>query len=390
MKMRKKIRLGHLLVERKEITQTQLQEALSIQRKTGGKLGRVLIEHDYISEDKLLNILANQLNIQFIDLKRYHLYPEIVRLIPENHARRFRAIAIEETDKYILVGMADPTDIFAYDEICRLLKKNVKLAVVREADLLHIFNTVYRRTEEISNFAEQLGEELFQRDVDLQEMSVQDNIQDAPVVKLLQSLFEDALQVHASDIHIEPDEAVLRIRQRVDGILHEQLMPDKRIAPALVLRLKLMAGLDIAEKRLPQDGRFSLKVTNNTIDVRISTLPTQHGETVVLRLLDHSKGLLNLEQLGMPEDVLAKFKKLLKEPNGMIIVTGQTGSGKTTTLYAALNALNRAENKIITVEDPVEYRLPRVNQVQVHSDIGLSFSRVLRSALRQDPDVVLV
>ncbi|MFM5687662.1 MSHA fimbrial ATPase MshE, partial [Aeromonas caviae] len=200
----------------------------------------------------------------------------------------------------------------------------------------------------------------------------------------------DAVQVGASDIHIEPDEKVLRIRQRIDGILHENILNEVRIAQALVLRLKLVAGLDISEKRLPQDGRFNMKVRGRDVDVRMSTMPVQYGESVVMRLLDQSSGILSLTETGMPPEILTRFRRQLKRPHGMILVTGPTGSGKTTTLYGALSELNQSSHKIITVEDPVEYRLPRVNQVQVNPKIGLTFSHVLRSTLRQDPDILLV
>jgi MSHA biogenesis protein MshE len=286
--------------------------------------------------------------------------------------------------------MADPTDIFAFDELGRILGKPLSVAVVREADLLRTFDTVYRRTDEITNLAQELGQELEQSDFDVSQLMVEDDVADAPVVKLLQSLFEDAVQVGASDIHIEPDETALRIRQRVDGVLHEQVMDQKRIAASVVLRLKLMAGLNISEKRLPQDGRFNITVKGRTIDVRMSTMPIQHGESVVMRLLDQSGDMLRLEHLGMPPRVLERFRRVLQHPSGMVLVTGPTGSGKTTTLYAALQELNVAGRKIITAEDPVEYRLPRINQVQVNARIGLEFSAVLRSALRQDPDVILV
>jgi len=212
----------------------------------------------------------------------------------------------------------------------------------------------------------------------------------APVVKLLQSLFEDAVQIGSSDIHIEPDEKVLRIRQRVDGVLQEHTMNETSIAGALVLRLKLIAGLNISEKRLPQDGRFSITIKDRNIDVRISTMPVFHGESVVMRLLDQSGGIIDMENLGMGEALGARIKKLIKRSHGMFLVTGPTGSGKTTTLYAALNLLNEPEKKIITVEDPVEYRLPRINQVQVNTSIGLTFARVVRTMLRQDPDIVLI
>lgn len=387
---KKKIRIGDLLVEHKIISEAQLQSALAEQKKSGLKLGRTLIAMGYLSEDQLLESLSRQLQIPFIDLKHYKYKPETIRLIPETLARRYRVIVLDNAQETVLVGMADPTDIFAYDELARILKKPLREAVVREADLLRTIDQVYRRTEEISSLAEELSEELSATDFDLATLAQNTDVTDAPVVKLLQSIFEDAVQVGASDIHIEPDENVLRIRQRIDGVLHEQVMKEKRIAAALVSRLKLMSGLDISEKRLPQDGRFNIRVKDHNIDVRVATMPIQHGESVVMRLLDQSGGILDLDQVGMPADILQRFRRNIHRPHGMVLVTGPTGSGKTTTLYAALSEINSAEKKIITVEDPVEYRLPRVNQVQVHTKIGLGFASVLRTALRQDPDIILV
>ncbi len=390
MSQRKKIRLGDLLVENKMISQAQLDTALSDQKKTGRKIGKVLIENGYLSEEEMLQFLSRQLKMPFVDLLHFNFNPEIVKLIPEMQARRFRAIALKKEKDGVLVGMSDPTNIFAYDELSRILGEPVVLAVVRESELLKTIDTVYRRTDEISGFAEQLSDELTEGDLDLAQLVEAADVAEAPVVKLIQSLFEDALQVRASDIHIEPDETVLRIRQRVDGVLQEQVMDEVRIASALVLRLKLICGLDISEKRLPQDGRFSIRVKERNIDVRLSTMPVQHGESVVMRLLDQSSGVFELSQLGMPEDLRKRFEVLVRRPHGMVLVTGPTGSGKTTTLYAALQALNTPETKIITVEDPVEYRLPRINQVQVNTGIGLTFARVLRTSLRQDPDIILV
>lgn len=388
--VKKKIRLGDLLVEHKVISEHQLMQALATQKTSGRKLGKVLIEEGFIDEDKMLDFLSRQLRIPFIDLKYYKYSADTVRLLPETHARRYRAISLDATGDDILVGMADPTDIFGYDEIAGILKRPIRQALVREADLLKTIDTVYRRTQDISNFAEELGEELSANDFDISQLGEDADVVDAPVVKLLQSLFEDAVQVGASDIHIEPDENQLRIRQRVDGMLNETVMKEARIATALVSRLKLMASLNISERRLPQDGRFNIRVDGKSIDIRLSTMPIQHGESVVMRLLDQSHGLLDLAQLGMPDDIRERFQKLITRPHGLVLVTGPTGSGKTTTLYSALSLLNKAEKKIITVEDPVEYRLPRINQVQVKTSIGLTFARVLRTALRQDPDIVLV
>ena len=390
MTQRKRIRLGDLLVENDVISQQQLEDALEQQKTSGLKLGRVLVEGGYVDEDELLRFLSAQLKVPLIDLTQYPLKPEIVKLIPEIHARRFRVLALSVEDDSVLVGMADPTNIFAFDELSRILKKNLIVAVVRESDLLQTLDTAYRQTEQISGFAEELHDELSANDNFLSDLAENVDHSDAPVVKLLQSLLEDAIRSRASDIHIEPDETVLRIRQRVDGVLQEQIIKEKRVANALVVKLKLMAGLDISEKRLPQDGRFSIKVHKHNVDIRLSTMPIYHGESVVMRLLDQTDGIPDLAELGMPEDILERFESSVRSPNGLVLVTGPTGSGKTTTLYSTLKLLNKPEVKIITVEDPVEYRLPRINQVQVNTDIDLTFARVLRTILRQDPDVVLI
>ncbi|BAU47008.1 MSHA biogenesis protein MshE [Sulfurifustis variabilis] len=387
----KRIRIGDLLIAHKVISQEQLDTALAEQKKSGRKLGRVLVENGFLTEEQLLAFLAEQLKIPYIDLRRFHYKPETARLIPETLARRFRAISLQDTREGVLVGLADPTDIFAYDELSRALRRPLRLAVVKEADLLQTIDRVYRRTEEISGLALELEQELSSFSVDLGELAASEGLTDAPVVKLLQSIFEDAVQVNASDIHIEPDERELRIRFRLDGVLRVQTTADRRIAGALVSRIKLMAGLDISEKRLPQDGRFNVRVhENKAVDVRISTMPVQHGESVVMRLLNQLTGILKLEHIGMPAPVLKRFRELIHTPTGMVLVTGPTGSGKTTTLYGALSELNRPEFKILTVEDPVEYRLPGISQVQVNPKIDLSFARVLRSMLRQDPDIILV
>lgn len=388
---RKKIRLGDLLIEKGLITEDQLMQSLSTQKKTGQKLGRTLITSGFVSEEQMLELLSTQLQVPFIDLKQYNYDAETIQIIPETLARRYRVVSLKKNpDGSLLVGMADPTDIFAYDELSKQLKCHLHLAVARESEIMSTIDMVYRRTSEISNLAEELGDELAESDIDLQELVQGEDVANAPVVKLLQSIFEDAVQIGASDIHIEPDENVLRIRTRVDGVLQEQVMKEKRIVGALVSRLKLMASLNISERRIPQDGRFNIRVRDRSIDVRLSTMPIQNGESVVMRLLDQSGDALVLDQLGMNKSLLTRFRKNIHRPHGMILVTGPTGSGKTTTLYAALSELNLAEKKIITVEDPVEYRLPRINQVQVNNKIGLDFATVLRTALRQDPDTILI
>ena len=387
---RKRIRLGDLLLEKKLISQEQLDEALAEQKRSGRKLGRALTDIGAISEPALHECLADYLKIPYVDLAHVTLDPKVVSLLPENHARRYRALVLKEDARGLLVVMADPTDLFAFDELSRLLGKPLRPALTNEAALLKTIDTVYRRTEEIISLAEELNEELGGGEVDLEALAAEEGSPDAPVIKLIQSMFHDAVKVKASDIHIEPNESCLRVRLRVDGILQEQIIEGRRVAQALVTRLKLMCGLDIAEKRLPQDGRFSMRVEDRSIDLRLSTMPIQNGESVVLRLLDQSANLLSFDALGMLPDVLERFKSLTERTAGMVLVTGPTGSGKTTTLYSALNHVNTPSSKIITVEDPVEYRLERINQVQINSRIGLDFATVLRTALRQDPDVVLV
>ena len=385
-----KIRLGELLVQQKLLSEIQLQLALEEQKKSGRKLGRFLVENGFVTEDQIAEAIAKQLNIPFTRLKNYVIKPETTRLLPEMQARRYRAIVLADNGDSILIGMSDPTDLFTYDEIARIIKKDIELAVVNENELLHTIDRIYRKTDEITGFAQELEQDLGDSVIDFSGLGVSPGSEDAPVVKLLQSVFDDATQVHASDIHIEPQSDCLQIRFRIDGVLNIQTRADIKIAAALALRLKLMSGLDISEKRLPQDGRFAIEVKKQTIDVRISTMPTQYGESVVMRLLNQGGGTLNLDKIGMPAQMLARFRAILKRPNGLILVTGPTGSGKTTTLYGALSELNNPELKIITVEDPVEYRLPGINQVQVNEKITLSFARVLRAALRQDPDIVLI
>jgi MSHA biogenesis protein MshE len=359
---RVKVRLGDLLVEKKLISESQLQAALAEQKKSGRKLGRVLIDHGYVNEEAMLKILSTQIGIPYIDLTTFELNPQLVQRLPETDARRYRALILKETTSGLLVALGDPTDIFNYDALVKALKCPVELAAVRETDLL----------------------------AGIDRMIAVSSKSDAPVVRLIQSVFDSAVKAHASDIHIEPDENLLRIRRRVDGILQEQIVDERNITSAMVSRLKLMANADISERRLPQDGRFSVNVKDRQIDVRLSTIPTQNGEGVVMRLLDHNNSISRLEDLGMPAVLLGTFRKVIHKPHGLILVTGPTGSGKTTTLYSALHELNSPQRKIITIEDPVEYRMPRVNQVQVNNKVGLDFARVLRTALRLDPDILLL
>ena len=386
-----KVRLGEILVQQKLLSEEQLKEALAAQKKSGRRLGRVVIEMGYASEEQISQALARQLGVAYINLKHFNLKREVTLKLAETQARRYRALVLEDAGDHYRVAMADPTDLTAYDGISAALKRNIELAVVTESDLLQVIDRTYRRTEQITGLAHELEVEVGDTAaVDFGALALTPGLEEAPVVKLLQTVFEDAIQARASDIHIEPQEKRLHIRFRIDGVLHLQTQADSKIASAVVLRLKLMSGLDISEKRLPQDGRFNVKVRNSQIDVRISTMPVQHGESVVMRLLNQAGGVLGLDRIGMPPHMLARLREVIRRPNGTVLVTGPTGSGKTTTLYAALGELNTTERKIVTVEDPVEYRLPGINQVQVNEKIELTFERVLRSALRQDPDVILV
>ena len=386
---REKLRLGDVLVQQNLVTAEQLAHALAQQRGTGKRLGRLLIEAGIVTEEAVAHGLARQLRAPVVNLKSFPLKSETVRLLPESPARRHRVLVLEDKGEHLLVGFVDPLDLVAFDELTRLLKRPIRVAVVPESQLPAVLDRHYRRTEEISGLAKALEKDVGDA-VDFGTLEASVGQEGAPVVRLLQSVFEDAVQVGASDVHLEPQEAGLLIRSRVDGVLQTQTQADKRIAAALSQRLKLMAGLDISEKRLPQDGRFTLRLRDRMLDVRLSTLPSQYGESVVMRLLGQGDALRRLDEIGMPQDMLLRFREILGRSAGMVLVTGPTGSGKTTTLYAALAEIDAELLKIITVEDPIEYRLPGLTQVQVNEKIEFTFARVLRATLRQDPDVILL
>ena len=387
---RKKIRIGDILVAKEIITDQQLSRALDEQSKTGSRLGKTLIALGFVDESTLLNILSEQLDVPFVDLKNFNYNRNDVRSLKETLARRYRVVVLNQTETSLTLGMSDPTDIFCLDELTRILKKHIEPVIVRETELLEVLDNSYGETEKIASLAEELSDELGEDAVDFASLAEEVEDTDAPVVKLIQKIFEEALRFKASDIHIEPDEKVLRIRLRIDGVLSEQVMNEKHISSAIVVRLKLISGLDISEKRLPQDGRFNLRINKKNVDVRISTMPVQHGESVVMRLLVIDEGVRTLDDIGINSSVKQSLRSVVQQPYGLVLVTGPTGSGKTTTLYAALSELNTPDKKIITVEDPVEYRLPRLNQVQIKEKIGLDFNSVLKASLRQDPDILLV
>ncbi len=383
----RKFRLGEVLVQQGLLSLHQLEQALAEQKRTGRKLGRVLSDLNLVTDQAIGLTIAEQMKLPFLDLTRRELKPELVQRLPETLARRHRALVIGEQDNGLLVAFSDPMDTFALDEVARALRTQVNPVVVTEKALLDVVDRIYQRREQVSGLANEVAADLGPTLGGL-ELTVAN--EDAPIVKLLASIFEAALSQNASDVHVEPQEKQTVIRYRIDGVLHQHSSYDPKVSAAIVQRLKLMSNLDISEKRLPQDGRFQTVVAGQQVDVRISTLPVQHGESVVMRLLVQTNQRMSLDALHIPEAILARLRAALASTSGLILVTGPTGSGKTTTLYAALTERNDSETKIITVEDPVEYRLPGLNQVQVHDKIDLTFARVLRSCLRQDPDVLLV
>lgn len=397
----KRLRIGDVLVQSGIITENDLSSALDYSKTNNVKIGQAVVALNFATEADICKALGQQLGMPvFPDLSKLNIDSTTVHLLPENISRQKRAIAISQSvnqnsgNKVVTVVIADPLDYPARDDITDALEPNeVDFVIAPEFEIVHYISQLYKNTDNIAKYANQLQTEVTQSVFDIggmESLSVTDGSSDVAVVNLLRSVFEDAVSSNASDIHIEPDADVLRIRQRIDGSLTEQVLNNVDVAPAIALRLKLMSGLDISEKRLPQDGRFPITIAGKKFDVRLSTLPTQYGESIVMRLLNQSNGLLTLESTGMPTDLLARFRLQLHRPHGMILVTGPTGSGKTTTLYGALNELNQSNMKIITVEDPIEYRLPRIQQVQVVSKIGLDFANVLRATLRQDPDIILV
>ena len=390
-KTTRRLPLAEWLAQEGLVHPRQLASVRSDPQYAGLSFGAALIQSGLISRQDLLDSQARRFDLPAVHLRQHPLSPDLVRKLPEALARRFHAIVLEERKDSLQVGVVNPEDLLGQDELRRALERPLRFAVVDEDDLLAILDSVYRRTDEISSLAAELGNEVGRSYV-LETLAEGADVNDAPVVRMLESIFEDAIQVRATDIHIEPDRDVLRLRLRVDGILQEQIVREMHIAPALASRLKMMANLNISERRRPQDGHFSIHARKRgaTINVRLSTLPGLHGESVVLRLLDQSVVAPRLDAIGMAPDLVERVERILHRSHGMLLVSGPTGSGKTTTLNAALTLLNRPGSKIVTIEDPVEYTLPRVTQVQVNPAIGVDFAAVLRGTLRQDPDVILV
>ena len=379
-KLRK--RIGEILMEQGYITSAQLEEALEEQKITGEKLGEIMIRKGWISQEVLNQALANQTGVSTFDLSTYIIDPEVIKLIPEEVATKYKVVPVFKIDNTLTVAMVDPNNVFVIDELSRITGCIIEPVLADEIAIRKAHDQYYGGAGTIQEIISRIDKEKLAEGEKLGE--------EAPIVKLVNMLIVEAVQSNASDIHIEPEEKFVGVRYRIDGILRRRTFLPKDLQPAVISRLKIMSGLDIAEKRIPQDGRIIMKVANKDIDFRVSTCPTVHGENIVLRILDKSSVNIGLEKLGFPSRELELFKELIFQPYGIILVTGPTGSGKTTTLYSALQKINREEVNIMTVEDPVEYQFPRIRQVQVNVKAGLTFASALRSFLRQDPDVIMV
>jgi len=383
------MKLGELLVYSGKITQKQLRQALETQKESGRKLGEIIIDKGWASENEVMGVLENQMGIESFDIKEEVIEPEIPKLITENLARRYSAVPVKVVGNKLKVAMYDPLNIFAIEDIEIATGLKIEPVLSSKKDIIGAIDQYFgKQTAEkaIEDFVKEYNED---KNAGLDEESLE-AIKNAPVVRLVNSIIKQALKSRASDIHIEPLKDTLRIRFRIDGQLQEIMSPSKNTLSALVTRIKIIAGLNIAEKRQPQDGRVQMEIDGRNIDLRISILPTVHGEKTVIRLLDSANALLTKEELGFTETNLRLFNNILDIPNGIILVTGPTGSGKSTTLYSILNDFNKIDTNIVTVEDPVEYKLDGVNQVQVNTKAKLTFANGLRSILRQDPDIIMI
>ena len=392
-------RLGDLLVRDGLIDNNQLARALQEQKGSNDKLGGILVKLNFVTEDKLIAFLSRQYGIQSITLSQLDIDPEVLKLVPEQIARKYEVLPVKRQGNQLTLAMGDPTNVFALDDVGFMTGLQIQPVVASEAAIRKAFERLYETGGSVTDMMSELeeadtdvevvegGEETFTKaDV----FDLKESADEAPVVRLINMILTDAIRRGASDIHLEPYEKVFRVRFRIDGVLHEIMTPPKRLEAALTSRVKIMATLDIAERRLPQDGRIKLRYHQREIDFRVSTLPTIFGEKTVMRILDKDALQLDLTALGFDPWSMEQFTKAIHSPYGMILITGPTGSGKTTTLYSAIHTINSPDINIMTAEDPVEYNLKGVNQVQVNDEIGRTFAACLRSFLRQDPDVILV
>ncbi|MCK4532330.1 type IV-A pilus assembly ATPase PilB [bacterium] len=395
-----KEKLGNLLVDVGIISKEQLKEANEEQKKTGMKLGKILTARGYISEDVLLAFLGKQFGISFISLDEYGDIPkDVIKSVPESMVKRQMVIPVYKKKNVLTIAMADPMNVFAVDDLRLMTGCDVNVVIASESEIKSAIEKYYGSSSKGS--MDDILKEMETGDADdleiVNESEGEEELsalalaaEDAPVVKIVNLLLGEAIKMGASDIHIEPYEKTLRIRYRVDGVLHQAKAPPKKLQNAVVSRIKIMSSLDIAERRLPQDGRIKIRVSNREVDLRVSILPTAFGEKVVMRVLDAAALCLDLTKLGFEENTLSVYNKNIEIPYGIVLVTGPTGSGKSTTLYSTLSTLNYPDKNIVTIEDPVEYVLEGINQVQAKPDIGLTFAAGLRSFLRQDPDIIMV
>jgi len=394
-----KNRLGKMLVSAKLVTEEQIEKALSQQQKEGGRLGSILVKLGYIQEQTLLEFLSKQYGVKPIDLNKVEIDPSVIKLIPTEVVQKYNVIPVRRIGSVITIAMMDPSNIFAIDDIKFMTGYDVDVVVASESAIASAMAKYYdtssinlqqvlKSMDVADESLDILAESETEEQVDLRELK--EAVEEAPVVKLVNLILTDAIKKGASDIHIEAYEKKFRVRYRIDGVLYEVMNPPLKLRAALTSRLKIMAELDIAERRLPQDGRIKLKMKDREIDLRVSTLPCLFGEKVVLRILDKGALSFDLTKLGFEQKALEEVMKAIRSPYGMILVTGPTGSGKSTTLYSALQQINEVGINIMTAEDPVEYNMLGVNQVQIKEEIGLNFAAALRSFLRQDPDVILV
>ena len=396
------VRLGELLTKASLITQDQLKDALKLQKETGGKLGETLIKLGFVSEEDITECLSQQFGVPSISLVHFEIDSSVIKLIPADVARKYNILPVNKTGATITIAMADPTNVFAMDDIKFMTGYNVEPVVASELGIKAAIDNYYGTTSslELKRVMEDLQQsesadlEVLEEEEDMDIGALVDSAEEAPVVKLVNLILTDAIKRGASDIHIEPYEKEFRVRFRIDGTLYEIMNPPLKLKDAITSRMKILAKLDISEKRLPQDGRIKLKMKlndkNKELDFRVSVLPTLFGEKIVMRLLDKDNLRLDMTKLGFEPESLVRFEEAIFKPWGMVLVTGPTGSGKTNTLYSALSKVNSPEVNIMTAEDPVEFNLPGINQVQMKESIGLNFAATLRSFLRQDPNIILV
>ncbi|MCX7928032.1 MAG: ATPase, T2SS/T4P/T4SS family [Candidatus Omnitrophica bacterium] len=390
-----KDRLTEILIKNKLLTQEQLKQAIEEQKKKGGTLSEAIINLKFIREQDLMTVLSEGLNFPPIDLKRFKVDSEVVNIIPYEVARRYRILAISRIGEVLTLAMADPLNIFAIDHVASLTGYKINPIIANSQDIMAVIESVYPDTtkEIINDLMRQIDSsaiELVRQEISEEATTQTVSIDDAPAVKVTDWILEEAVNKKASDILIEPFEKKVRVRYRIDGILQEAQNPPRYMHDSIVSRIKVMSLLDIAEHRLPQDGRFKAKVSGKEVDFRVSILPSSFGEKVAIRILDKSQAMLDIDRLGFNEHLVEQLKKLVILPHGMILVSGPTGSGKTTTLYSLLKYVDSPQKNIVTVEDPVEYQLEGINQVAVRTEVGLTFGSALRAILRQDPNVIMI